>query len=224
VSKFAPAYWSQAFPPLDRFERFGNEAEYTDWPGVNLPGARPKYSSTGWAVRPDQAFNASLQGQQVVLRTKGLVKGQRVEVFGDKGTAGGGAGVVDWIITAYDDAPDQFVATFEPPLVRFRVVIVNATGQDAALTVRLVAPHVASVSSSSGTNVAGASMTVSGVGFGDNPGKVTMNGFEVPVTSWADGSIRATTVLLPGSPDSADVRVETAEHALSAPGTLAFGG
>jgi hypothetical protein len=73
-------------------------------------------------------------------------------------------------------------------------------------TVASSAPAISGISPSSGA--AGASVTISGVGFGSSKGTVTFGGTPAAVTSWADGSI-AVTVPSGSTAGSVPVQVTT---------------
>lgn len=208
-------YWNQQENPVAGLD-FGHLfPQIADWSGVSIHQSRPPASSDRADVIATDAFAPSLSGKDLVASFQTNGTGQEVTIYGDTHLCSTPPGTLTELamMNTLTQAAKR-LGTYGPYLC-YRVVITNYDlSNEAEVTVRIYSPHINSISPSSGNKNGGYPLTISGTGFGVSGAntRVTVEGWNCPVTQWADTSITCTMPALPFTGPHA-VQVQTQEFA-----------
>jgi hypothetical protein len=206
-------YWSQQEYPVSGLDLSHLRPEIADWSGVTIQQARPAASSDRADVAASVAFAPQLRGKDVVasFRTNGT--GQDAVIYGDNHICTSPPGTLtELAVMNHLTQPVKKLGTYGT-YACYRVIVSNYDLSDAAeIEIRIYSPHVATISPSSGSRNGGYPLTVNGTGFGAGGAntRVTVGGWNCPVTAWSDTRVTCTMPALPSTGPYA-VQVQTQE-------------
>jgi hypothetical protein len=230
ASLFGTDYWRQSYDPIKgmALDAQSTHVEYADWNGVTLAQTRPAYSSQRFTVPAASAFAAAqLAGRPLVVRATGLGGSQKALVYGDPASPNAPPSQSMTLLATLDvtNTSATLGAWGAGGAKCYRVIVLNYSDAAAAPQVRLVSPHIASLSPASGSNAGFYPVTINGSGFGAVKGTVTVGGVALipaAVYSWSDSSITFTQRSVSPTTGAMDVQVQTSEGALSDTAAFTF--
>ena len=206
-------YWSQQEYPVSGLDFSHLRPEIGDWSGVTIQQARPAATSDRVDVAASVAFAPQLRGKEVVasFRTNGT--GQEAVIYGDNHICTSPPGTItELAVMNRLTQPVKKLGTYGT-YACYRVIVLNYDLNDAAqIEVRIYSPHIATISPASGSRNGGYPLTVNGTGFGTGGAnaRVTVEGWNCPVTAWSDTRVTCTMPALPFTGPYA-VQVQTQE-------------
>ena len=222
--KFAQAFWKQEYHPVDAvpldpvlrnrlltdFER-----DWTDFTGVEVREGvdRPALSSARYKVTPSLSFVSDAMDRPVVARLVAGGDATVVYVYGDPTCYGDDPVVgLEQLARLTSQTTSRAIGTVGDHAC-YRIVPINFTMTESErVSVRLVVPHITSLSPTHGGQQGGYFVTISGHGFGAR-GAARLGGFDLPILSWTDSSIMVRMIDVGTTQGSMDVVVETTEGA-----------
>ncbi len=219
---FATAYWTQALDVTQGISLTHSTRALDGDVGVDVSDARPAASSNRIDVRVSADVVTKLAGRDLVARGSGLLAGQSVDVYADTvGCDGPASAGMPRVATLLQNQPDALIGAVGFGCLR--VVLTNFSESSAAtLGVRLVAPKIDALAPPTGSNKGGYTLTVTGTGFGSQPGQLTISGFTLTPLTWSDTSITATMINAGSATGPWDVKAVTRESARSNAAAFTF--
>ena len=212
---FAQDFWMQTYEPVVKTSYDIAPVTLGDWTGVLAGGTVLKMSSDRTQVEVASVWGATATGKNLVAECAQSAAGRRVLVYGD--TKGGTAAAYPdkatvTLLATLDGTRHSAAAGKMGDYKRYWVVTINATTAvvDPAMDVRLIVPHIASVSPTSYMQSI-TDLHLSGYGFGTARGTATVGGVEASVLSWADGAVTIRANLTSLTPGVYQVRLTRAD-------------
>jgi hypothetical protein len=229
VSLFGTDYWRQDYDPIRgmALDAQSTHVEWADWNGATLAQGRPAYSSQRFTVSAATALAAEIAGRPLVARAVGMGAGQKALIYGDQASANAAPSQSMALLATLDltNTSAYLGAWGAGGATCYRVIVLNYGDAAATPQVRLVSPHIASLSPASGASAGGYSVTIAGSGFGSVKGGVTVGGTAIAaaaVTAWSDTSVTFTQRNVTPATGAQDVQVHTAESVSALSGTAVF--
>lgn len=231
---FAKDYWLQNFSPMDMIDL--NTLLYGAGKSVALTmsvtgdisfsDTRPAMSSIRYSIQPSQECLDQFPGRQAVIRFQCNNSDAILSdlyVFGDRAGATGIPNQSTLVTTFY--APDRasYVVDNLAAYRTYRFIIANgASSNEFRPSIRIVFPTITGIGPSSGKNTGGYTVTVTGKGFGEEKGSISIAGSSVQINSWNDTTIK---FLMPSVGDTVgswDITVRTVEDVATNSKTFTF--
>jgi hypothetical protein len=226
---FGLDYWRQDYDPIKgmALDALSTHVEYADWNGVTLAQTRPAYSSQRLTLSVAGGIGAQITGRPLVVRAAGLGAGQQALVYADPALPSAAPAQPMTLLATLDFThTSAYVGAWGAAGARsYRVVVLNFGDVAATPQVRLVSPHITSLSPAGGSNVGFYPVTISGAGFGAVKGTVTVGGTTIvpaAVYQWSDTSITFTQRSVSPTTGDMDVQVQTAEGSAALTNPAAF--
>ena len=208
-SDFSLDYWQQNYEPIKGVGFSSSPtAEIKSWNGVIFGGLRPSYSSIRYNVGAEASMVTPLSNRRAAIRAENL-DNAIAYVYGDTGNVWSAPVGPKLLFALTKDNPRRDLGVFGM-YSAYRVILINTSSSSASPSIRIVAPQISNIAPNAGKIGGGYLVTLNGLGFGSEKGKVTVGEFEQTITSWSDTSIVFQMGTLPFSAIF-DVKVRTAE-------------
>lgn len=200
---FSRDYWQQNYEPLTDLGFPTGVIELDSWNGKTINSYRPSYSSDRYDIGAKDSWKPSINNRQAVIRAAGLDTSVNIYIYGDSvpplTSPNNPMTLLGMLIQAAPNAP--LGSGSFGSYASYRIIVINTSDSTASPSIRIVVPHIESMSPPTGKKSGGYTVTLDGYGFGPKAAEseVLVMGTVQEIISWSDTQIKFKMMSLPYS-------------------------